>query len=341
MKRLPVLLTLLLCFGICFSAMSDVFAQSKLDARQTVIEMRPFDYQARASIRLAPQKFFVIDFPPSDSTSFVTIQDDAALKMDDALKQAQNPKLPIVIRAGEGWNSSAAPTSLVVQMQSGAVLMLEISPAATAENSVDHLLWRYNMDAARVARETALSLPTAPDNKSTELGAPGGAVSPGNEAIMVVAAPAAPDAIAADALSSANTVSGGIFPQFQAADNADFILSSPSSRWVEAGKWTVTVVAVKNKSENALQLVNTPTLQIETTGTKKKESINNQTVTPLAVRTTAARAPIVLERGAVVYFSFVYETPVLGVNQRLLFAVAQTNAADRPAYLPIRPGASF
>lgn len=379
MNPLKLTLCLLSCAAIGGQSLPPAFAQQTLnvsDSRQVPVRLNADAYVARQKISLAPTKFFVIEFPPDDDTLFVTLQDENALKMDDAIKSAKNSKLPIVIRAAADWNTKSESTTVMIQMASGAVLMLDVSPAPTARTSIDRVVWQYSLEAARRARQFSLSLvDSAPNaeqnavssNERVADSAMSGATSadfretfppeknilaasnrnisvnlaadpersPTKSASEVVKAEKA----AANALNDVSAISFG-FRKPSGKGHHDFDIAALPSRWINNGVWTLSVIAVRNKSKNSLQLVSLPSLQIEMTG-KKRQSLNNEPLAALAVKTSATQLPLILQPNEVVYFSFVYPTPVLSTNQQLLVLVAQTNAADSPAYLPLRPGASF
>jgi hypothetical protein len=89
------------------------------------------------------------------------------------------------------------------------------------------------------------------------------------------------------------------------------------------------VVAVRNEAKTDLRIVTgNPELYVQTFDDQGK-SLQIEQVKKLHVETTSLDNKIA--SGGVVYYSIVYEAPVMGAQQRLRVSVSQTDAADEPA----------
>lgn len=309
---------------------------SESDPQHLVVLMTGTNYTARTSVRLAPAKFFLIEFPPGDEIETVVSQDSLMVKMDDAFERQQNSTLPILLRAGAGWNKTFATSSVLVMMKSGAMLQIEISPTSDVDSSVEYISWRYDPETAGRARRLAFEIPAtkivlqsdgfAAQNEQAE--SPTQIVSPTASDPMLAARNALERATNPDLRS--NFV-------LESKSNPDIDLYTLPSEWTEGGRWTISVVGVKNKSPQQLQLVDVPRLVVENKN-KKGESVNLENLDVLGRYSSSANVPVILQSGETVYFSLVYPTPVLGTDQGLKLLVTHTNAANFPAVARIRPG---
>lgn len=368
-----IVFMLLALVGIRAQTNDSTKNQKEEDFRAITIAMPGDAYAIRHKVSLAPGRYFVLEYPANDSISTITPQKRTLLLLDEALGGKPNSKQPIeikpgqpvIIRTGEDWSVDSEPTYLTVYMNSGAFLQLDILPIKDVFRSTDRISWRYNTELVARARATTLQAPTIVDNTR---------VSEVNPAPVSTAAKGASFDSETSALvkvnfkkSGAKTTpsevkNNGADEQIKAKEiaetalvyaahlkapkneklykNFEFQIFGKPSYWANGGLWTVSVVGVKNRTINSLQLTDVPYLQIETTG-KKGANLNTQPVYPIALQTSARNNPIILAPGELVYFSFVYKTPVLGINQTLSLSVSNTNAADAPTTFVLKPGASF
>jgi hypothetical protein len=107
-------------------------------------------------------------------------------------------------------------------------------------------------------------------------------------------------------------------------------------------RYQVVVFAVRNNKKNSLRILpGQPEIFVETVSSKGG-LVTMDSVRKLATQTTAVDN--LIPGGGIVYYAVVYEAPVLGAKQDLRIAVAQTSAADEPAFLslnsPSRKGSS-
>lgn len=305
------------------------------DARRIIVMMTGTNYTASASVRLAPAKFFLVEFPPGDEIETVVSQDKLMVKMDDAFEREQNSTLPILLRAGAGWNKTPSASSVLVMMKSGAMLQIEVSPTLDPDSSVERVSWRYDPETAGRARRLAFEVPATKIVLQSEVAEQNlqAESSPINIALPAVFDPGLS---AKNALARAVNESSANF-SLDAKSNPDIDLSTLPSEWTEGGRWTISVVGVKNKSSQQLQLVDAPRLVVENRN-KKGESVNLENLDVPGRASSAAVSPVILQPGETIYFSLVYPTPVLGTDQGLKLLVTQTNAANNPAVASIRPG---
>lgn len=307
---------------------------SDSDARRVVVMMTGTNYTARASVRLAPANFFLVEFPPGDEIETVVSQDKLMVKMDDAFEREQNSTLPILLRAGAGWNKTPAASSVLVMMKSGAMLQIEISPTLDADSSVECVSWRYNPETAGRARRLAFEVPATNIVLQSEVEALQNSRSESPN-------PTAPSAVSDPVLSAKNALDRAMNTTanfaLESKSNPDINLYTLPSEWAEGGRWTISVVGVKNKASQQLQLVDVPRLAIENKN-KKGESVNLENLDVLGRASSSPASPVILQPGEIVYFSLVYPTPVLGTDQGLKLLVTHTNAANNPAVVNIRPG---
>lgn len=106
-------------------------------------------------------------------------------------------------------------------------------------------------------------------------------------------------------------------------------LAVSHSRFVIAG-YRIEVVAVRNTLTEPLRLVpGQPEIYIETMN--KGRPINAPRLKPHYTLSTLKDSEM-LAPGETYYFAFAFAEPVLGVNDFLRVAVAQTNAADEPVF---------
>lgn len=342
--------------ALCFSI--GVPAQDKKQDRKTVAVEMSGDYSVRGSVKLSPKKFFMVEFPAGDEILTTASSDDDLIRGDESFEKRNDPTIPLLFRAEKDWGSDKEAVTLVIMMKSGAVLTLEVSPAASASESNDRVLWKYLPAKVAAVRNKMMTDVVVATEKNNDL--PVAKMSnPGEGGMILVSAttaddpapmtpqdtPPMPESLDPEAEKLAQETLAGLepenfvsFPREKAiADNPDLTIAALKSQWVKNGTWTITVVGVQNKSRNNVQLIDFPRLRISTKG-NKGQSLNDETITPLGVATSSQKYPIILPPTAVVYFSYVYRTPVLGSTQSMQVLASHTNLADKPAVIVVRPG---
>lgn len=341
-----LLMTVLLTVG--------VFAQTA----KTVSLVMSDDYALQGSVQLSPKRFFLVEFPPGDEVLMATSNDSGLIRGDEAFEEKNDASIPLLFRAGVNWNKEKENASLVIMMKSGAVLNLEIKPTDEVANSVERVVWQYNPEqVSKVRNRTLLTSAKNPEKPNVAVSTNVG-VSSQDGMVMVSADkdiialntdeslpfPESPD-LEAGKLAQETLVGldGDNFKSFPKEkpinENPDLLIAALLSQWVKNGTWTLSVVGVQNKSRNAVQLVDFPRLRISTKG-EKGLSLNDETIKPLGLATSAVKYPIILRPNEIVYFSYVFVTPVLGSTQSLQALASHTNLADKPAIISIRPGGS-
>ncbi len=98
---------------------------------------------------------------------------------------------------------------------------------------------------------------------------------------------------------------------------------------VNAERFSVVLLAVKNKSSDTLKLTpDIPDLFIEMLDDRSKP-LNIESIKKLHTETSDTSG--LIPKGGIVYYAVAYQSPVLNVRQQVRVSVAQTNAADEPA----------
>lgn len=89
------------------------------------------------------------------------------------------------------------------------------------------------------------------------------------------------------------------------------------------------MIAVKNTTSKSIRLIGAaPEMDVLTLNEKGK-AVLIQALTKYHVETTAANNAV--PANSIIYYAALYEPPVLSVNQRIRFQVANRDAADKPA----------
>lgn len=344
---------ILLCL-IVFNLTVNVFAQDK---KSVSIEMAADSYAVRGTVNLAPKRFFMVEFPVGDEVLTTASSDDDLIRGDESFVERNDGAIPLLFRAEKGWGAEKESVTILIMMKSGAVLNLEVQPVANLSESNDRVLWKYQPGKVASTRSKTMTQlqPRAVENRIAENEV---IEADANGTILVSASkevdllplkpqdvppmPASTDAeaekLAREMLLGLETENFSAFPKDKPlAENPDLTIAALSSQWVRNGTWTISVIGVQNKSRNAVQLVDFPRLRISTRG-DKGQNLNDETIIPLGVATSSKTFPVILQPLEVVYFSYVFKTPVLGSTQNMQVLATHTNLADKPAIIIVRPG---
>ena len=342
-------------FCLVFNLSLTVWGQ---DTKTVTLEMTG-DYAQHSAVQLAPKRFFMVEFPAGDEVLATSSSDDEMIRGDDSFVEKNDPTIPLLFRAQKNWGLNQESVTILIMMKSGAVLNLEVSPVDNIASSNDRVRWLYD-PVKIVAVRSQKSLPlTVAEQKVQQLAVKLDAdVVQADGSVLVSSqtvsdpVPLGPDEIPPMPVSTDSTAEKlaremllGLEPENFAAfpkdkplaDNPDLIVSALSSQWVKNGTWTVSIIGVQNKSQNSVQLIDFPRLRISTKG-DKGQNLNDETIIPLGVATSSKDFPVILQSRQVVYFAYVFKTPVLGSTQSLQVLATHTNLADKPAILVVRPG---
>jgi hypothetical protein len=298
---------------------------------------------------LSPNGATIIEFPASDklfniipgNSNLVTVEESPTKETDRF----------VIVRPGDGFTSPttlsqmrrAPASSVIVQMTSGMVITFLFYPVPQLAEQAHRVVVTYNRNeviASRRAAGLAVNLDNSGDNaprSTTSLRVTPSPVAPG----PVVAEAPRPaektdpekvdwDAVAGASLSEAIR-SSDRFNKWSDAEHGLSISALPA-REANRGR-QVLAFAVRNTDKSAARLVSDqPEIYIETLNDKRR-LLTVDPVRKLAMQTTAIDG--LIPGGGTAYYAIVYETPILGVRQRLRVAVGRTTAADEPAKLTI------
>jgi hypothetical protein len=315
---------------------------------------------------LSPNGATIIEFPAADklfniipgNSNLVTVEESPTKETDRF----------IIVRPGDGFASPAtmanarrAPaTSVIVQMQSGLVLTFLFFPVQQLAEQAHRVVVTYDRSevmAARRAAGLAVNLDRAegesPRTSSVRITSPQGAPPAATDETSHAraATPRAPLRVGdtaeidttepptkldnktkdpARAASLALTEATRSPKTFKKWSDTVHGLSLSTSPLREVGKRSqLVVVAVRNtKKVDARIIPGMPEIYLETVDGKGRP-LQIEVVKKLATETTVTDD--LIPAGAIRYYAVVYETPILGVRQRLSVIVGQTVAADEPA----------
>lgn len=297
---------------------------------------------------LAPGGVTMVEFPAADFIFARHPGDENFVTIDESLKERANPSDPLVFRPGKGFfvpqtrRGRTPYGQIIVQMVSGAVFTFQIYPVKNLDSSTTRVQILYSPDEI-VAERTRLGLPVYL-NMPREMPQPPARI----EKSSLTATTAS-----ADALPSKDGKE--ITPQQRIEELGQKMVAGASSyNWnfgapvhglavaaqpsliLENGGYRMDLIAVKNTLSEAVSLVNLPSMVIETYEPKNRKIKNalNQERCPMDYIFHDLPDSAMLLSGTTYYFAIVAKYPViLGVNQELKIAVAQTNAADEPVFL--------
>jgi hypothetical protein len=315
---------------------------------------------------LSPNGATIIEFPASDklfniipgNSNLVTVEESPTKETDRF----------VVVRPGDGFASPttmaqmrrAPATSVIVQMTSGLVITFLFYPVPQLAEQAHRVVVTYDRNeviAARRAAGLAVNLDSNGEDKprataSLRVAATSTAAAPGETtqthveasrtipkmvsdlAYIDTAQPPAkwdqktkdPVRVASLALTEATKNP----ESFKKWSDPVWGLSLSVSPVRQVGKRSqMVVIAVRNtRNKDAHILPEQPHLTLETVDDKGRP-LQIEYVKKLGVQTTVTDD--VIPGGETRYYALVYETPILGVRQRLRVAVGRTNAADEPA----------
>jgi hypothetical protein len=317
---------------------------------------------------LAQNGVTMLEFPAADRFFALHPGNSDLVTVDDSPTKATDHFL--ILRAGSGFASPALvanagkgpATSIIVQMQSGMVITFLIYPVNQIAQQAHRCVVSYDRDEVVSARRAAglavnldrpdperprtVSLKVAPEAAAQAAAPVNATVTPTNlsssrpRTLPPVLADIdtkrlrgrdkrdSGDAAEAAAKALGEAVkSPGSFKNWSRPEHG---LSLSVSQVREVDEHTrVFVVAVRNSQSTALRLLpGAPELFIQTFDDKGKP-LQVEQLRKLRVETTTMNGAI--PAGATVYYAVVYETPILGVSQRLRVGLAQIDAADTPS----------
>jgi hypothetical protein len=314
---------------------------------------------------LSPNGATIIEFPSADrlfniipgNSNLVTVEESPTKNTDHF----------IIARPGDGFASPttmaqarrAPVTSVIVQMQSGLVITFLFYPVQQLAEQAHRVVITYDrneVEAARRAAGLAVNLDstagaTKPRTTSLRITTPSDSTVPDEKTSTHATAPRPPTAVAdlaeidtsepparrlgksSDPVRAAGlalteaTRTPGSFKKWSETVHGLSLSVSPVR---EVNKHSqLVVIAVKNTKKRAARIVpGQPGIYLETFDSKKRP-IQIEAIRKIAVETTVEDE--VLPPGKTEYYAVVYETPVMGVRQRLRASVGQIYAADEPA----------
>lgn len=356
MKRLNASIAVLLACGL---AAMPAEAQQKKKPPLAVVNNplpAPLSGEVNVSVRgdenpiiriqMVPGGQALVEFPARDrifkvnpaDPEMVTIE-DSPTKVTDRyiLLRSSKQFLPHSANAG----ASSAATTMLVQMTSGMVITLLVYPERDIDRVVHRCVIRYDRDSVVKARQIA-GLAVNLDQR--EEAAPLKAVA----SIQMI--PAVPIPVEAPEPESK-------IPTIETPPSTE---PGPSKESVEPWsgklKWSKplhglraavqmrtvnarerqVMVSVRNTLDAPLRIVpKLPELAIQTLDERERVL----QVEPLKSRKTeASTADGLLAAGGTARYVITYDAPILGANQRLCVAIAQTNAADDPVIIELTKG---
>lgn len=311
---------------------------------------------------LAPGGVTIVEFPIDDFIFARHPGDENIVTIDEMIKSRVNPSDPLIFRPGQGFQvpnkSNKMPYSqITVQMVSGAVFTFQIYPVKDLQKSATRVEVLYSVQDI-IAERRKLNLPTnlnisrqikEPEkelqvNEKPEIESRSNQSNPANDESKTE--------IYGDEVKLRKE-------EMERAIIADFsrkvIGEAPKDKWkfgnsthglalaaqktllLENAKYRLDLIAVKNTLSEPLRLVSLPNLVIETFERERgKGNALNQENVPVFLLIHSLPSDFLIQPNSVCYFALISKYPViLGLNQELKISVAQTNAADSPAFLSL------
>jgi hypothetical protein len=298
-------------------------------------------------IGMAQNGVTLIEFPASDkffaihagNSDLVTVEKSPSLKRDHHLVLRAGSGFLVPIARARGPQAIIPATSIIAQMDSGMAITVMVYPVALLKQQAHRVVINYKPEevvSARRAAGLAINLGGPEPSSQTEL------------ASGTTAGESAPKTSTPTALTeSAN----GPRPKADYKEPVETALSEAikNSKWFK--KWTkerhglkismlpprdlsdgarLVVFAVRNAGQESLRIIaGYPDLYVETLNEKQRPVEAGTKVEKLNVASSADDNSI--PPGATRYFVMAFETPILGVQQRLKIVVAHMSAADEPA----------
>lgn len=310
---------------------------------------------------LAQHGVTLVEFPANDrffainpgNPDLVTIEDSPTKETDHFF----------VMRAGTSFltaGSSAPPTtSLIVQMTSGMVVTLLLTPVREIERNAHRCVITYDREAvvnSRRAAGLAVQLDRREETNKAKPAQGSLRIASANEtsvqsaiAPVVSATPSAPTPVAVATNSTNTTTVSSTLPvvaetQFDPEYELDRgnwsrsrhgVALAAQTRILNAQQRQV-AVTVRNTTNKPIQLVpGHPELYVQTLGAKQRVLQAEQV---LPVKFQAEDETGLLAPRESLRYVITYAAPILGAKQRLSVIVAQTNAADEPTVVELTAG---
>ena len=311
---------------------------------------------------LAQHGVTLVEFPANDrffainpgNPDLVTIEDSPTKETDHFF----------VMRAGTSFlaagNTGPPPTtSLIVQMTSGMVVTLLLTPVREIERNAHRCVITYDRESvinSRRAAGLAVQLDRREEAKQSKPTASSVRFAPSNEASVQPAvapvAPATPSAATATASPANSTNSATAVSALSVVAETQFepdyeldrgnwsrahhgVALAAQTRILNAQQRQV-AVTVRNTTNKPIQLVpGHPELYVQTLDGKQRVLQAEQV---LAVKFEAEDATGLLAPRESLRYVITYAAPILGAKQRLSVIVAQTNAADEPTVVELTAG---
>ncbi|HRH40456.1 MAG TPA: hypothetical protein PKY82_02340 [Pyrinomonadaceae bacterium] len=309
---------------------------------------------------LAPGGVTIVEFPKDDFIYARHPGDENIVTIDEMIKTRGNPSDPLIFRPGQGFyvpnvKGKQIPYSqITVQMTSGAVFTFQIYPVKDLQKSATRVEVLYSVTDI-IAERNKLNLPTnlnipreinqTEDEKDNKNGA---ASIPSDNLVKTENKDLIGENKTENEVLPKDTPEERIsaFTKKVVAEAAGYnwkfgtsvhgvALAAQKTLLLENAKYRLDLIAVKNTLNEPIRLVNLPSLVIETfEKEQRKGNALNQEPFPVFSITHNLPEDQLIQPNSVYYFAIVANYPViLGVNQDLKVSVAQTNAADSPAYL--------
>lgn len=310
---------------------------------------------------LAQNAVSIVEFPASDGIYYIH---EGNPKLASVFQSpTKETDRSITIYPGEGFVPSkdgATSAAISLQMRSGLVLILELVPVSDLKKNAHRCVISYDREAVVAARKVAgLAFDLGGDTKN----------SPpiNSRALSKLVGSARPDEekISDSPMSELNSISSAVFAEITESKRAgskramtDAEISKAANKrladvlrdqkkhlsaWssplhgLELSLTRVTdldsenrlvVIAIRNSASTNLRLVRgSPELQIQTLD-KDGNSLLTTKLDLRYLETTAFEG--LVQPGSTTFYALVYKSPLLGVNQKIRVAVAQTEAIDAP-----------
>ena len=310
---------------------------------------------------LAQNAVSIVEFPASDGIYYIH---EGNPKLASVFQSpTKETDRSITIYPGEGFVPSkdgATSAAISLQMRSGLVLILELVPVSDLKKNAHRCVISYDREAVVSARKVAgLAFDLGGDSKNSP------PINSRALSKLVGSARPAEEKISDSPMSELNSISNAVFAEIPESKRAgskramtDAEISKAANKrladvlrdqkkhlsaWssplhgLELSLTRVTdldsenrlvVIAIRNSASTNLRLVRgSPELQIQTLD-KDGNSLLTTKLDLRYLETTAFEG--LVQPGSTTFYALVYKSPLLGVNQKIRVAVAQTEAIDAP-----------
>ena len=312
-------------------------------------------------LAMAQHGSVLIELPANDGPRYIIPGDPEMATVDQ--KALERNKRAIVVRPGTQFlppfrnRKTRTPSATVTaQMRSGLVVTFLFYPVEDLAQNVHRCVLNYNRDEV-VARRRAAGLPVNLDGTgergemTTQSAAPT-SISVDDKPEEAKRAEAPVTASSSTAPESGSTPN----PTMTTRSEEPYVTSARSAlqdavkqpkrfkKWtkpnhgislsiveptIDAEKFSLLLVAVKNKTSDPLKLsLDNPELFIEMLDERGKP-LNIESIKK--IHTEASDTSGVIPKGGITYYAVAYASPVLSIHQQLRVSVGQTSAADEPA----------